>query len=88
MQATPNLLPAANVIPPPGRALSAVQNNAQTVKVHLASGRVVDAVIFDDESLETAEDIKQHLSRQPRPHWSTLGNVCFFTQAVEAVEIP
>ncbi len=67
------------------------------VTLYLASGACVDTWVnntdfVDDPDLaeETgidAEDIRDHISDPPRPHWSIIGDVCVFTQAISAVEV-
>jgi len=61
------------------------------VTLYLASGAEIDTWVDDEEFTPTgevcAEDIRDHISDPPRPHWSIIGDVCVFTQAISAVEV-
>ena len=63
------------------------------VTIYLASGAKIDTWVDDSEitgepdSGIDADDIRDHISDPPRPHWSIIGDVCVFTQAISAVEV-
>jgi hypothetical protein len=54
------------------------------VVLHLHSGQSVEAW---DQRFEEADDVLAHISDPPKPHWSIIGDVCVFTQAIAAVEL-
>ena len=62
------------------------------ITIYLAGGQTLDTWVDDDEFAEpdegiASEDIRDHISDPPRPHWSIIGDVCVFTQAISAVEV-
>lgn len=61
------------------------------ITIYLASGAQIDTWVEDDyfdvDGALDADDIRDHISDPPRPHWSIIGDVCVFTQAISAVEV-
>ena len=52
--------------------------------IHLHSGQSVETW---DERFEEADDVREHITNPPKPHWSIIGDVVVFTQAIAAVEL-
>ena len=52
--------------------------------VHLHSGAKIETW---DERFEEPEDVRDHITEPPKPHWSIIGDVVVFTQAIAAVEL-
>lgn len=57
--------------------------------IYLAGGQSIDTWVDEDEfgTGMDAQDVKDHISDPPKPHWSIIGDVCVFTQAISAVEV-
>jgi len=63
------------------------------ITIYLAGGQTLDTWVDDEDFCGDdgdeldAEHIRDHISDPPRPHWSIIGDVCVFTQAISAVEV-
>ena len=62
------------------------------VIIHLHGGQSITTWVDEDEidSIEPPfdiADVKDHISDPPKPHWSIIGDVVVFTQAVAAIEL-